>query len=201
MSSRAGRETERENPRTTRVRRLVLEAAVEILLADGASEVTVTRLAEETGVARTTVYRHWPDQASLLVDAIDTLVAPHAVTPHSGVLGADLTTALKNLRTRLSTRQVRPVVATLVGQATRNGAFVDAQRRFVGGLVEPIRDVLGAAQRRGELPGNFDVTTATLLLTGPLLHQHLLVHDTIDDELIETVIEQFTQATSSSELR
>lgn len=181
----------RQNPRTSRVRQVILDAAVDLLLTRGAGEVTATRVAEATGVARTTVYRQWPDQASLLLATIDTLVAPHFSRPGSGELRTDVRNALLDLRTRLTTRQVRPVLAALVDYATRDEAFVAAQRRFVAGLTQPTVDVLTAAQAIGQLPDTLDCSNAAAMLTGPLFYQHLLMHDVIGDELIDEVTSQF----------
>lgn len=183
-----------ENPRTLRVRQLILDSAIELLVRGGAREVTAARIAEETGVARTTIYRQWPDQPSLLLATIDALVAPHFPAPGSGDLEDDLTTALTNLRTRLVTRQVRPVLAALVDYATRDDAFVSAQRRFVEGLIQPTVDVLDTARRRGELPATLDCSVAAMTLTGPLFQRFLLMQETIGDDLIDEVTSRFIRS-------
>lgn len=183
-----------ENPRTTRVRELVLKAAVELLLSGGPREVTATRVAEETGVARTTIYRQWPDQPSLLLATIDTLTAPHSPAPDSGELHDDLTAVLANLRTRLVTRNVLPILAALLDNASRDAAFVASQRRFVGRMVQPTIDVLVAAQDRGSLPATLDCSVAATVLTGPIFHQYLLMQKTIEDDLIYLITSQFVEA-------
>lgn len=136
-----------QNPRTRRVRQVILDAAVELLLTRGAHEVTATRVAQEAGVARTTIYRHWPEQSSLLLATVDALVAPHGEAASSGELGADLRIALEDLRTRLVTRQVRPVFAALVSHAAQDQGFVAAQRRFVEAMSQPILDRLNSTLR------------------------------------------------------
>ena len=172
---------------------MILDAAIELLLRGGARDVTAKRVAEETGVARTTIYRHWPDQPSLLLATVDALVAPHATSVSSGDLHVDLTTALSRLRTRLVTRQVRPVFAALFDYATRDEAFVAAQRRFIEGMMQPTIDVLRDATQRGDLDASLDCTEAATTLTGPLFHRFLLMQSTIDDVLIEEVIARFIQ--------
>lgn len=187
-------DTTNENPRTSRVRGIVLDAAVALLLKRGASEVTATRISEETGVARTTIYRHYPDQASLVLATIQTLVAPgrpaHATT---GDIAVDLTTALSGLRERLTRRQVLPIVGTLLERASHDDAFIAAQRRFVNALVAPTTVVLEEAQQRGDLLAHLDCAQAAAILTAPLLHRHLLEREEIDDDLIAQVIAQFVR--------
>ncbi len=182
---------QRENPRTQRVRQVILDAGAGLLVEHGAGEVTATRIAQETGVARTTIYRHWPDQADLLLAAIDSLVAPHSPSPTSGDLEADLITALSNLRARMTKRPFRQVFAALLSHANQDQTFVAAQQRFVNGVLQPINDALTAAATRGDLRSSVDIPHACAALAGPLFHQHVMLRASIDDKLITTTVHQF----------
>lgn len=184
----ASRERERVNPRTRRVRRAVLDAAIEVLLERGAHEVTAGRVAEQADVARTTIYRHWPDQGSLLLATIDALTAPHHPSPNEGRLADDLRSVLEGLRTRLVRRDVRSVFGALAAYACRQDAFADAQRRFVHQLARPTVDVLEVAQARGDLARDVDCDFEATLLVGPILHQHLVVLGAVEDRLIDEVL-------------
>lgn len=191
MNVKATRAREGENPRTTRVRQIIVDAAIDLLVHHGASAVTATRIAQETGVARTTIYRQWPDPALLLLDTIDTLVAPHRSTTVTESLEADLTTAISNLRTRLNRQPFRQVFAALLDHANRDRAFIAAQRRFTKGVTQPIQDILVAGQQRGDLRANTDIADAVALLCGPIFHQHVMLRTTVDDDLIRATIAQF----------
>lgn len=188
------RAEERENPRTTRVRQVILDGATDLLIQHGAREVTAPRIAQETGVARTTIYRHWPDQSRLLLDTIDTIVAPHAPTKVSDDLEADLTDTLTNLRTRMTRHPFRQIFAALLDHANRDRTFVVAQQRFINGVLQPITDVLTAAVDRGDLPSSLDTGQACAVLAGPLFHQHVMLRASIDDRLISKTIHQFLAA-------
>lgn len=185
---------ERENPRTTRVRQVILDAANELLVQHGAGEVTASRIAQETGVARTTIYRHWPEQSRLLLDTIDAIVAPHAPTAVSDDLEADLIAALTNLRTRMTRHPFRQIFAALLDHANRDRAFIAAQRRFVDGVLQPITDVLTAALDRGDLPPSVDIDQSCATLAGPLFHRHVMLRAGIDDRLISDTVHQFLNA-------
>ncbi len=180
-----------ENPRTTRVRQVILDAAADLLVEHGAGEVTASRIAQETGVARTTIYRHWPDQAQLLLDAIDSVVAPHSPTTVTDDLEADLITALSNLRARMTRHPFRQIFAALLGHANLDRSFVAAQRRFVNGVLQPINDILTAAVNREDLPSTLDISQACAVLAGPLFHKHVMLRESIDDRLITNTVHQF----------
>ena len=74
--SRQDHPPEVENPRTTRVRKIVLDAATVLLIEKGHHAVTPHRVSKVTGIARSTIYRHWPYPGSLLMDAIGSALAP-----------------------------------------------------------------------------------------------------------------------------
>jgi len=179
------------NPRTTRVRHIILDAATDLLIREGANAVTVVRIAEQSGVARTTIYRYWPDLTALLIDAIDRVVSPHVPTSITDHLEADLTTALSNLRMRMTKKPFRIIFAALLDHANRNRKAVDAQRRFVNGVLQPIHDILTNAKGRGVLPSTVDVETAGAQLAGPLFFQHVMLRIAISNTLITQTIARF----------
>lgn len=176
------------NPRTRRVRRVILDAAVEVLLTDGAEQVTVSRVADRADVARTTIYRHWPDQASLLLATIDAVASPHHRPPDTGVLSRDLRSALEKLRTRLVVHETRPLFGALASRAYRDEGFAAAQRRFVEQLVLPVAALLAAARERGEVAAELDCQFEATLLAGPILHHHFMICADISDGMIEAIV-------------
>ncbi len=64
---------DRVDPRITRSRRVVLEAAVAVLAESGYGAFTIDAVARRSGVARSTIYRLWPGRAELIDDALNTL--------------------------------------------------------------------------------------------------------------------------------
>ena len=182
---------QRENPRSTRVRQVILDAAVNLLVERGAGEVTASRVSQETGVARTTIYRHWPDQSSLLLDTVDTVVLPHAPTTITDDLEADLIMALTNLRARMTKRPFRQLFAALLTYANQDQTFAAAQQRFVNGVLQQIHDILTAAVIRNELSSSVDVDEACATLAGPLFHQHVMLRERITDDLITSTVKRF----------
>jgi len=187
-----------KNPRTARVCEIILDAAAELLVREGASAVTAMRIAEETGVARTTIYRHFSNPSGLLLDAIDRVVTPHAPTKITDNLEEDLITALSNLRMRMTKKPFRLVFTALLDHANRDGGLVAAQRRFVNGVLQPIQDILAAAIDRGDLPSTVHVETASAQLAGPLFLQHVMLRTIISEPLISETVSQFLCQTYDS---
>lgn len=182
-----------ENPRTTRVRRIVLEAATELLIEEGHSAVTPHQVSKTTGIARSTIYRHWPDPDSLLIDAIDSMLAPDHTLSTVGNLSIDLTTALQNLRRRLNKRPFRRMFAALLDQATSSPKLVPAQRRFVSGVTAPLRSIITEAIDDDRIEQFLKPDDAVSQLVGPIFHKHVMMHARISDDFIASTVDAFVE--------
>lgn len=180
-----------ENPRTKRMRDAVLSSVVELTLTEGAGAVTALRVSEHACVARSTIYEHWPTSDALLLDAIDMVIAPHTPVTATDDLGADLYTALTNLRERLQRQPFRIWFATLLDHANRDEAFAAAQLRFVTGVLQPTTDLIAAAQNRREIDDDLDISQATAQLAAPILTLHVLLRAAASDDLIAATITHF----------
>jgi len=180
-----------ESPRTQRVREIVLTEGIRLLLSQGGGAVTALQITKATGVARSTIYRHWPDQACLLLDVVERCVRPGRPTVITHDLRGDLRIALTGLHKRMRIRRFRVVFATLLAQANSDDAFAAPQHRLVRGVLLPVREILLDAVARGRLPAELDVESAALQLAGPLLAQHVMLRLPISDELLESIIQQF----------
>ena len=60
----------RADPRIERSRAKLLAAATELLAEAGPRALTVDNVAERSGVAKSTLYRHWPSRTALMVDVL-----------------------------------------------------------------------------------------------------------------------------------
>ena len=124
-------------------RETVLRAALDLLLAEGVGALTPQRLHEESGVARSTIYRHWPAPD----DVVDDLLLVAAQTEHPVPTGdpvADLEAALDALLWRLRHRPVAPFLAALMSGPPDDAALVARRTRYVETLLEPFHAALRA---------------------------------------------------------
>jgi AcrR family transcriptional regulator len=125
-------------------RETVLRAALDLLLAEGVGALTPQRLHEESGVARSTLYRHWPTPD----DVVDDLLLVAAQTEHpvpTGEVVPDLEAALDALLWRLRNRPVAPFLAALMSGPPDDAALVARRARYVETLLEPFHAALRSA--------------------------------------------------------
>lgn len=119
---------------------VVLTAALELLLTEGAQSLTAQRLHQTTGVSRSTIYRHWPTPAAVLGALID--VAPTPSAPSCGDLGSDLHTEVDQLCNRLRDKPVAAFLQALAAMAATDPAAIELREQYVGDLLAPFRAVL-----------------------------------------------------------
>ena len=71
----------RPDPRVVRSRRAVLDAALAELAARGYGAFTIDGVATRAGVARSTIYRLWPDRAAPIAQSTRRGASPRDWTP------------------------------------------------------------------------------------------------------------------------
>src|SRR5947208_12565457 len=76
--------------RKTKTKDRVLAAAGEILRQHGYSRLTMERVAAESGVAKTTLYRRWPTRAALCMELYLEVAGRELHDPDAGDVERDL---------------------------------------------------------------------------------------------------------------
>ena len=67
----------------------VRDTALALLIAEGVPGFTIDEICRRSGIAKTTIYRHWPSVHDLLVDTVASQIE-HLPTPDTGSLRSDL---------------------------------------------------------------------------------------------------------------
>ena len=70
-------------PRSEDARRRVLAATAELVAERGVAQLTIEEVAARSGVAKTTIYRHWPGRTTLILDVVNAHFE-HIGTPDTG---------------------------------------------------------------------------------------------------------------------
>ena len=157
----------------------VLYTAFQLLIAEGVQAVTANRLHQETGIARTTIYRHWPQPGDLLAAMLAKATSDEDVAPFTGELAHDLGAAMDQLVFRFEHRPMRALFGALVDVGRDDPDRADIAREYVDGLVVSFVRAFTDAAERGEL-GECDPMELTAELTGPLFFRYLLLGEPVD---------------------
>lgn len=117
-----------EDPRVTRSRHRVLAAAVDVLAERGYGDFSIDAVARRSGVARSTIYRLWPDRSGLVEAALNTLNIQPQVEPVEDPREAVLA-LLRHLDQGLYDGPVAACLPALVHGAERDEAVRDLHHR------------------------------------------------------------------------
>src|SRR5271154_5527498 len=137
--------------RVRRSRAAVLSVTVQLLFERGFGGATVDEISRRSGVAKTTIYRHWPSRIDLLRDACSTLSTP-LETPDTGSFEADVTALTINLGHVLRSAKWTSVLPSIIDAAERDPDIADMYSKLQQGYSAPYEAVIERALRRGELP-------------------------------------------------
>lgn len=158
---------EKQDARITKTRQKVLDAGAIVLFTDGWSEVTHLRLAKETGVARGTIYRHWPTIDDLIVEIFESCdPAPYAAE-RIGELRADLIAELALLSEHLASSKLGDVILNAARLADKNAKMARVHSAMHDIIRQPFFAIL---TDHGLKP---DREAVGLTLVAPILYHHL----------------------------
>lgn len=162
------------DPRIQRTRNAVLSAALSVLAERGFGDFAMEGVAERAGVAKSTVYRHWPTKLALLRDALEELNRQPATGLEEGTARARIERLLEHLAAALSDSVFSACIPALVEAAERHPEVAG----FLHAYSERRRAALTAVIRKGieagELPAHLDPELAALALSGPVFYRRLM---------------------------
>lgn len=183
------------DPRVRRTRHAVLTTAREVLLDEGWERVTLGRVAERSGYARTTLYRHWPQRLDLLRDLVR-VEADLAHTTPTGDLRNDLVAELEAFRAAVTSTGLGRVMIAIGQQARDDAELADLNRSMRAEGARVLDEIVLDAVAAGDLPHDLRADAAVAQLVGPVLFRYLFEDDdALDHEYVVSVVDWFLAAT------
>ena len=176
------------DPRVTRSRDAILASALELLGEGGLGRVTIDEVSRRSGVAKTTIYRHWPTRADLVIDTCAQLSTSQSA-PDTGSFAGDATALLSDLATLLERERWATVLPSVVDAAERDQQLAAVHAGLQESQVAPYRAVIERAIARGELPAQTDVPAVISALVGPLFYRRWFSREPIDAVFVRHLVE------------
>lgn len=164
---------EQTSPRAARSREKMVRAATELLVESGPRAVTVDAVADRSGVAKSTLYRHWASRDDMLV---------HVVRCSIPVLDAPVLTdgfeiALRGFIGQAATTLADPewsrIIPAMMSLRVTMPELADLVDSDQSGQSELLEAILQVGVEEGRLPADIDTAAAATLLFGPLLYAAL----------------------------
>jgi len=173
-------------PRSEEARQAALDATVDLLLSNGVDGVTFDDVASRSGVAKTTLYRHFGSKQAMVVAAASSCFV-ELPTPDTGDLEVDLRTIFDRWKDKDAAR-VPDLIPVLLAASDRDPDLHELVLAMLAERRRPIRTVLQLAQLRGEIDPGLDLDIAQALLTGPFVQRKMIDREEITDEFRDSVL-------------
>jgi AcrR family transcriptional regulator len=182
------------DPRVSRSRASVLRAATDLLVEGGPNAVTVDAIVHRSGVAKSTIYRHWESRDDILVSVIESC-APHIPEPDpdSDVV-AGLREVVQAMADALNDPEWARVLPALLMLKNHEAGIAAMNDRLEHEQDMVLMTQLRRAAAEGVLRSDLDAEEAVATLLGPLLFAHLTESVKIDDDFVDRTVDRFLAA-------
>jgi len=174
-------------PRSEEARRRVVESTVDVLLLDGVDGATIEDIAAASGVAKSTIYRHFGTRAQLLAEAVRSCIVEHP-TPDTGSLAGDLTALFTRYDDSEETKRLNELFPMLLDASRRDRAIKEVMDDVILERQRPMRTVLKLAKARGEIDPELDLEIAVAMLIGPFTYRRMVQDAEITDDFVAAVV-------------
>jgi AcrR family transcriptional regulator len=178
------------DPRVSRSRAAVLRAATDLLVEGGPSAVTVDAIVARSGVAKSTIYRHWESRDDLLLAVIESC-APELPEPDADLAVIDALRAVAHsLADVLNDPEWARVLPALLMLKHHEAGIAAMTDRLEHEQEMALSKVFRRAAAEGVVPTDVDPHEAVAMLVGPLLFAHLTGSVKLDATFVDRTVDR-----------
>ena len=177
------------DPRMARTRTRALETALELIAERGLHASTFDAVSERSGIARSTLYRHWNNRSELVMDALKSQEVEH-LFHDTGSLRDDMLSLLLGLGRGLENSTWGGLVPQLLAAASTDPEMSDLQRKDSEYYLGILSEIIERARERGEVAADIDSAHAALLFSAPVFYRYLIARQTIDGRWITSHVDK-----------
>ncbi|MCB0989757.1 MAG: TetR/AcrR family transcriptional regulator [Acidimicrobiales bacterium] len=178
---------------SSRARDQMVVAAQELIAEVGLDGFTVDEVARRSGVAKTTIYRHFPSSAALAIHAVDCMIEEFP-SIDTGSLRGDLESFFEVMRPHINDPATRQVLAGVFAMSAREPDFGEVMRQMLTERKAPLIRAFQRAIARGELSPETDLELAYDMLEGVFVFRRVLLDQTITPGESASVIDMILRA-------
>ena len=177
--SRAGR------PRSEHARKAILDATRKLLVRTSLAQLSIEAIAKKAGVGKTTIYRWWPNKATVAMEAFLEQPGIQNIVPTTATASEAVTRQLDSLIRQLRGQNGR-IIAGIIAESQADATVLDLlYEKFLKERVEVLYGLIERGQQSGEFNVNMDSDIAIDMLLGPLFLRVLSGEHGIDNNFAE----------------
>jgi AcrR family transcriptional regulator len=169
MGTKARRSDERGDPRIARTRATVLGTAADLVVEQGPTALTVDAVVARSGVARSTIYRHWPTRDDLLVDVFDFCVPEISSPPPDLGFEDAMRFFLHDLVRQMSDPKWSRMMPAMLALKAYEPTLADVEQRLERRQDTVSAELFARAVAEGLIDETVDQNQLIARLIGPLI--------------------------------
>jgi AcrR family transcriptional regulator len=182
------------DPRVSRSRAAVIRAATDLLVEGGPNAVTVDSIVARSGVAKSTIYRHWGSRDDILVSVIESC-APQIPEPDPDVdVVEGLRQVVHSMATALNDPEWARVLPALLMLKNHEAGIAAMNDRIEHEQDMVLETLLRRGAAEGVLRRDLEPQEAMATLLGPLLFAHLTESVKLDADFVDRTVDRFLAA-------
>lgn len=167
----------------------MLDAAADVVLAVGVHGFTIDEVSRRSGVAKTTIYRHFAEPRELLIAALDQVMTPPPI-PDTGSLRGDLLEYLTSVRPTFSDAALRTVFFEIFVAAARDPQLRALRHSMMRSREGPTRTIYDNARARGEIAPDIGYPTMLEIVQAPFIARSILRPEALIDVDLEELTDR-----------
>jgi TetR/AcrR family transcriptional regulator of autoinduction and epiphytic fitness len=177
--------------RIEKTRRVVLEAAIDVLSATGYAGFNMEAVADAAGVAKSTLYRHWRTKIALIAEALERLnVQPQEPLPTSRTSSrAQVVELLEHLVGALAASRIAPCIPALIEAAEHHAEVAAFLHDYSATRRATLEKAIEQGVDTGEFGSDVDPKLAALALSGAIFYRRLMSPDPFDVDQIPALVD------------
>jgi AcrR family transcriptional regulator len=179
--------TGQASERVQRSKEAILRTTYQLLMETGLAGVSVDEVSKRSGVAKTTIYRHWPSRTELLLETCSRMGSKFD-TPDTGNLKSDLMELVSCIAALLRSKNFSSVLPSVIDAAEREDQVAALHARIHTEHMAPLFVVIERAKQKGDLPRNCLSSEIVAALVGPLFYRRWFSREPLDEEFIKGVV-------------
>ena len=181
-------------PRSEKSRKAILDATRRLLTHMPLSELSIEAIAKKAKVGKTTIYRWWPNKASVTMEAFLEQPGVQNIVPTTATAQDAIRKQLESLIRQLRGQNGR-IIAGIIAESQSSNEVLDLlYEKFLKERVTPLYEKVEEGKANGEFRSDIDVEIALDILVGPLFMRVLSGEHGIDNNFAENYPTQAVNA-------
>lgn len=160
--------------RIVKTRAAVLHATLELLGSRGYAAFSVEGVAQVAGVAKSTIYRHWPTKLALIADSLETLNQQPQPDISAPTVQGQVVQLMDHLVAAFADSVLSACIPALIEAAEHHPEVAEFLHAYSARRRQTLTDTIQRGIDQGELPDGIDAEMAALALSGSVIYRRVL---------------------------